>query len=119
MGLSKSKFMAGWQCLKRLYLEVHQPELAGEPDEQSMAVFEQGYEVGRWAHKVFPGGVLIEAGPEEMGVAEGSEAGLTWGKMVRAEAGSNERRNLRNVLLAYCKQDTLVIVRLLEVLRAA
>jgi CRISPR/Cas system-associated exonuclease Cas4 (RecB family) len=66
MGLSKSKFIAGWQCLKRLYLEVHQPELAGEPDEQSMAVFEQGHEVGRLAQKSFPGGVLIEAGPEEM-----------------------------------------------------
>ena len=69
MWLSKSRFIAGWQCLKRLYLEVHQPELAAEPDEQSMAVFEQGHEVGRWAQKMFPGGVLIEAGPEEMGKA--------------------------------------------------
>ncbi len=69
MWLSKSRFIAGWQCLKRLYLEVHQPELATEPDEQSMAVFEQDHEVGRWAQKMFPGGVLIEAGPEEMGKA--------------------------------------------------
>jgi len=69
MWLSKSRFIAGWQCLKRLYLEVHQPELAAEPDEQSMAVFEQGHEVGRCAQKMFPGGVLIEAGPEEMGKA--------------------------------------------------
>ena len=66
MWLSKSRFIAGWQCLKRLYLEVHHPELAAEPDEQSMAVFEQGHEVGRWAQKKFPGGVLIEAEPEEM-----------------------------------------------------
>jgi len=69
MWLTKSKFIAGRQCLKRLYLEVHQPELAAEPDERSMAVFEQGHEVGRWAQKMFPGGVLIEAGPEEMGKA--------------------------------------------------
>jgi len=69
MGLSKSKFIAGWQCLKRLYLEVHQPELVGEPDEQTMAVFEQGHEVGRWAQKMFPGGVLIEAGHDEIGKA--------------------------------------------------
>jgi CRISPR/Cas system-associated exonuclease Cas4 (RecB family) len=69
MGLSKSRFIAGWQCLKRLYLEVHQPELAPEPDEQSLAVFEQGHEVGRWAQKMFPGGVLIETGPEEMAKA--------------------------------------------------
>jgi predicted RecB family nuclease len=69
MRLSKSKFIAGLQCLKRLYLEVHQPDLAGEPDEQTMAVFEQGHEVGRWAQKRFPGGVLIEAGHEEIGKA--------------------------------------------------
>jgi hypothetical protein len=69
MRLSKSRFVAGLQCLKRLYLEVHRPELAGEPDAQSMAVFEQGHEVGRWAQKAFPGGVLIEAAPEEMGKA--------------------------------------------------
>jgi CRISPR/Cas system-associated exonuclease Cas4 (RecB family) len=69
MGLSKSRFIAGLQCLKRLYLEVHQPELAPELDERSMAVFEQGHEVGRWAQKMFPGGVLIEAGHEEMGKA--------------------------------------------------
>jgi len=66
MWLSKSRFIAGWQCLKRLFLEVHQPELAAEPDEQSMAVFEQGHEVGRLAQKMFPGGVLIEAGHEEI-----------------------------------------------------
>jgi len=64
MWLSKSRFIAGWQWLKRLYLEVHQPELAGELDEQSVAVFEQGHEVGRHAQKMFPGGVLIEAEPE-------------------------------------------------------
>ncbi len=69
MGLSKSKFIAGWQCLKRLYLEVHQPELAGEPDERTQAVLEQGHEVGRWAQKRFPAGLLIEASPQEMAKA--------------------------------------------------
>jgi CRISPR/Cas system-associated exonuclease Cas4 (RecB family) len=69
MRLSKSRFNAGLQCLKRLYLQVRQPELAAELDEQSMAVIEQGYEVGRWAQKVFPGGVLIEAGHDEIGKA--------------------------------------------------
>jgi hypothetical protein len=56
---------------------------------------------------------------DEMEVAEGNLAGLTWEKMVRAEAGSDERRKYRDDLLAYCKQDTLAMVRLLEVLRAA
>lgn len=66
MNLSKSKCIAGLQCLKRLYLQVHQPELAGELDEKSMAVIEQGYEVGRLAQGMFPGGELIEAGHDEM-----------------------------------------------------
>jgi CRISPR/Cas system-associated exonuclease Cas4 (RecB family) len=78
MWLSKSRFIAGLQCLKRLYLEVHQPELAGEPDEQSMAVFEQGYEVGRLAQKMFPGGVLMEAGHEDVDKAlQQTEQALT------------------------------------------
>jgi len=66
MNLSKSRIMAGLQCLKRLYLRVHEPDLAGELDESSLAVIEQGQEVGRVAQKMFPGGVLIEAGHEEL-----------------------------------------------------
>jgi predicted RecB family nuclease len=66
MNLSKSRFMAGLQCLKRLYLQVHEPDLAGELDPTSLAVIEQGHEVGRLAQKMFPGGVLIEAGHEEL-----------------------------------------------------
>jgi hypothetical protein len=38
--LSKSKFVAGCQCLKRLYLQVNEPELAAEPDAASQAVIE-------------------------------------------------------------------------------
>ena len=54
-----------------------------------------------------------------MAVSEGSEAGLAWEKMIRADAESEERKRLKDALLAYCKQDTLAMVRLLEVLRAA
>jgi hypothetical protein len=54
-----------------------------------------------------------------MEVAEGNDAGLAWEKMVHAEAGTEERRRLKEALLAYCRQDTLAMVRLLEVLQAA
>jgi len=57
--LSKSKFVAGLQCHKRLYLEIHSPELATEPDEQTQAVFDNGSEVGELARRLFPGGVLV------------------------------------------------------------
>lgn len=57
--LSKSKFMTGLQCHKRLYLEVHAPELATESDEQTQAIFERGTQVGQVAQQMFPGGVLV------------------------------------------------------------
>ena len=57
--LSKTKFMAGCQCLKRLYLQVRQPELASEFDAKADSIIEQGREVGLLARRVFPGGVEI------------------------------------------------------------
>jgi len=57
--LSKSKFLAGCQCLKRLYLQVHQPEIAAEPDGATDAIIEQGREVGMLARKLFPGGIEV------------------------------------------------------------
>jgi hypothetical protein len=61
MRISKTKFMAGCQCLKRLYFQVHQPELAAEPDAASEAVIEQGREVGMLARQLFPGGVEVRS----------------------------------------------------------
>ena len=60
MRISKSKFVAGVQCLKRLYLQVHEPELAAEPKAASEALFEQGRMVGLLARQLFPGGVEVD-----------------------------------------------------------
>ncbi len=57
--ISKSKFVAGCQCLKRLYLQVHQPELAAEPNAAAEAIIEQGRDVGLLARRLFPGGVEV------------------------------------------------------------
>jgi len=60
-GLSKSRFMAGLQCHKYLWLRVHEPaaqELV--PDETRQALFETGSRVGEVAQTFVPGGVLIE-----------------------------------------------------------
>ena len=53
---------------------------------------------------------------EGMGVSDGAEAGLAWEKMLHAQAGGEERKKLRSDLLAYCKQDTLAMAKLLGVL---
>src|ERR1039458_96069 len=60
MRISKSKFVAGVQCLKRLYWQVHEPGLAAEPDASAYAIMEQGQEVGLLARQLFPGGVEVD-----------------------------------------------------------
>ena len=57
--LSKSRFMSGLQCHKRLYLECFHRQLATPPDEQQQAVFDTGTEFGTLARRLFPGGLLI------------------------------------------------------------
>jgi predicted RecB family nuclease len=59
MRLSKSKFVAGCQCLKRLYWQVHSPELAAEQDGATEAIMQQGHDVGMLARQLFPGGVEV------------------------------------------------------------
>jgi hypothetical protein len=58
--LSKSRFLTGLQCSKALWLTVHHPELAAEMDPARQAVIDAGNEVGRAAHELFPGGVLVD-----------------------------------------------------------
>jgi predicted RecB family nuclease len=66
MAVSKSKFLAGCQCLKRLYWQVHEPELAGVPDAAAVAIMKQGREVGVLARQLFPGGVEVKwSDPEQ------------------------------------------------------
>lgn len=59
--ISKSKYMAGVQCPKRQYLEVHHPELADSMDDGAMGRMQQGIEVGSLARRAFPGGVRVAA----------------------------------------------------------
>ena len=57
--LSKSRFTAGLQCLKRLYLQSYQPDLADAVDAGTQARFDTGNEVGELARQRFPGGRLV------------------------------------------------------------
>jgi predicted RecB family nuclease len=60
--LSKSKFLAGLQCHKRVYLDVYHRDWAAPPDPSMQAVLEMGTELGVLARSRFSGGVLIEEG---------------------------------------------------------
>ncbi|MEQ9188515.1 MAG: DUF2779 domain-containing protein [Cryomorphaceae bacterium] len=55
--LSKSKFIGGLQCEKRLWLEKHQPDLRDPLSDAQQALFSQGTRVGELAQSLFPGGV--------------------------------------------------------------
>ena len=58
--LSKSRFQHGLQCLKRLYLESYQRDLADPVTAGLQARFDMGNVVGETAHRRWPGGVLVD-----------------------------------------------------------
>lgn len=74
--LSKSKFLSGLQCHKRLYLEVHHPSLATKPDAGTQAMFDMGTEVGELARSRFAGGTLVTAGYRQSEAALAQTAAL-------------------------------------------
>lgn len=84
IALSKSKFMAGIQCLKRLYFQVHEPGLAAAPNESLLAKLRQGREVGELARKKYPDGVLVDAGENNFSTAMDKTAQLVANPGVRA-----------------------------------
>lgn len=55
--LSKSKVIAGRQCPKRLWLQVHDRDAA--TDTGNEAVLATGHEVGEVAQRLYPGGTLL------------------------------------------------------------
>ena len=59
--LTKSRYIAGLQCLRRLWLLVHEPLPYEEPAPGSP--MDVGQEIGRKAHLLFPGGALIDEEP--------------------------------------------------------
>jgi len=61
--LSKSTFMYGCQCPKRLYLHKYKSELRNPEEEQQQSIFESGTSVGELARDLFKGG--IDASPSD------------------------------------------------------
>src|SRR6202051_4282939 len=59
--LTKSRYIAGLQCPRRLWLLVHKPLPYEAP--ASGSPMDIGQEVGQKAHLLFPGGVRIDEEP--------------------------------------------------------
>ena len=68
--LSKTKFLSGLRCEKKLWFEIHSPELASPPSETKKRTFAFGHEVGARAREYFGEGCLIDRWPIEDAVDE-------------------------------------------------
>ncbi len=55
--ISKSKYLAGLQCLKYLWYKVNASEEIPGPDFTAQFIFNQGMLVGEYAKKLYPGGI--------------------------------------------------------------
>lgn len=58
--LSKSKYLSGLQCEKRLWLGINDPDKASKTPEYQQRLFDQGKEVGICARRYFEEGYLID-----------------------------------------------------------
>lgn len=91
--LSKSRFVAGWQCHKQLWLKVHEkdaPELKVDVVLQDR--FDQGVEVGVLARGQFPGGTLIDLAHDDPSREAATRAALDSGAPAIFEATFVEDR---------------------------
>ena len=70
--LSKSRFLSGYQCQKKLWLEKHRRDLITPFSESTQRILDQGTLVGELAQDHFPGGILIEA--DHFHISEAIEA---------------------------------------------
>ena len=61
--LSKSKFVSGIQCDKKLWFDFYRKDLKPETDAQTQAVFDLGHRIGILAQEMFPHGK--DATPED------------------------------------------------------
>lgn len=80
--LTKSRYAAGLQCLRRLWLDVHKAEAWAEPEAGSPD--DIGLEIGRMAQLLFPGGILVEEKPWEHAAAVARTAALMADRSVPA-----------------------------------
>lgn len=93
--LSKSKLLSFLQCPRRLYLEIHRPELL-ETSETAQSMMAAGTRVGEVARTFYPDGVLIE-----------SEAGL--GEVLRLTQDALARRPRRPLFEATVAHDRVLV----------
>ena len=66
MHLTKSQYLSGQNCSKKLWLSSHKPEKGKHVDNFSAKI---GNEVGLWATKNYPDGMMIKNSYNDHGLA--------------------------------------------------
>ena len=86
--LSKSRFVAGWQCHKLLWWKVHEHDAVElQPDTVLQDRFDQGRQVTELARTLFSDGGLIDAPRSEINARiESTKLSLDFGAPVVFEA---------------------------------
>jgi hypothetical protein len=57
--ISKSRFVSGCQCPKKLFFDMYRKDLKPAIDDAQQALFDAGHEIGHLAQTRFPGGVDV------------------------------------------------------------
>jgi hypothetical protein len=57
--LSKSKYLSGLQCPKLLWHHYNAKDEIPKPNAATQAIFDQGYDVGALAKKLYPDGIEV------------------------------------------------------------
>jgi hypothetical protein len=65
--ISKSKFIAGSQCHRWLWVAYNDKGRIPEADPTTQAIFDQGHEVGALAKSLYPDGIEVSAGASDFG----------------------------------------------------
>jgi hypothetical protein len=80
--ITKTDVLAAFQCARRAWLAVHEPARATPLANGRRALLENGRAIGRLAHALFPGAVLVEEA--EFAAARARTAGLLADRSVPA-----------------------------------
>lgn len=85
--LSKSKYLAGLECPRKLWLLLWRPELQSQPQGMDKLIMEQGSLFGQLAHKLYPEGILLDIDIRDLLRAEDdTRAAIEEGATVLMEA---------------------------------
>lgn len=100
ISLSKSKLNAYHQCRKRLWLEIHRPELRVD-SLSSQKAFAIGHSIGDLAQKEYPDGILV--GPSDPSTP------IDWPKVFAETKEALDHSPRRPIFEATCRHDGVLV----------